>query len=370
MDTNQQQQNQQQNQPGINPSLAELDLPNQQQQQQNQPAGGDQQQQQQDKPPGTEDKKPEEGEDTGENANDQEGTDDENGDEQEDPAAFYAEISKLRGDNFEFKFPQDVDPTTPAGVHHAINQVLEHELDNFENDLMKGDPRAYAYMLHRANGGNDEDFFATKTEVLPEWDVLKGSVDLQQAFYRRVLARKEIAPEEADLIVKNAIEKNKLTAVVETEYNRMKKQDEDQARQLLKVSEENQRRQEQMINRMGAVLQEKIIDNKGLGITIPDAKRGNFLQFVNQLVHLDAATGQWYLQQTITNDNINPLLESLYYLSVGGNMNEIISNRAKAENVKQLKLNMGKSKDKVKTGSKDNPNKAEKPGIQPALSTI
>src|ERR1044072_1014505 len=356
--------------PQVFPSLAELDKKPEVQPQDSDPAEEKKGETDPNTPPADPNKLPVEGEKKPEEVQEGEETE-ENEEEQEEetnPQAFYDEVSKLRGDNFQFKFPEGVDPTTPAGVHHAFTQLLDYEFERFEQDLMRRDARAYAYMLHRDNGGNDEDFFATKTEVLPEWEVLKNSVDLQQAFYRRALARKEVSPKVIDVIIKDAIEKNELEAAVEGEYNRMKKLDEDQAKKLLQINQENEAKKTQMINAMGSLLKEKIIDNKGLGITIPDAKRGSFLQFVNQLVHLDPQTGQWYIQQALTNENINALLESMYYLSVGGNMNEIISNRAKAENTKQLRLNMGK--DKKKTSTQPNPNKAEKPGVQPALSTL
>lgn len=357
---------QQQTAPGVLPSLADLDKkPGVQQ---TQPGVEEKKPEEQKKPEDEEKKedvKPEEKEDE-----DKEDELEEGDEEEASPEEFYGEVSKLRGDNFQFKFPEGIDPTTPAGVHHAFNQLMEHEFERFEQDLVRRDPRAYAYMLHRDNGGSDEDFFATKTEVLPEWDVLKNSVDLQQAFYRRVLARKEIDADQSDIIIKDLITKNKLGAVVEGEYNRMRKQDEDQARELLKVNEQNQQKQQQMVNRMGSLLQEKIIENKGLGITIPDAKRGGFLQFVNQLVHMDPNTGQFYLQQAITSDNMNALLEAMYYLSVGGNMDDIISNRAKAQNTNQLKLRMGKDKKKTTTAVDPNKTNQNKPGVFPALSTL
>lgn len=289
--------------------------------------------------------------------------------EEEDPMLFYAEVSKLRGDNFEWQFPEGIDPTTPQGLHHAIGQVVNKELDIFEENLQKGDPRAYAYMLHRSHGGSDEDFFKVKTEVLPEWETLKGSVDLQQQFYKRVLTRKDILPDQAEMIVKDAIEKNKLPALVEIEYNRMKKQDEDQAREMLRISEQNQKREQQIIQKMGTTLQEKIIQNKGLDIIIPDTKRSEFLEFMNSLMHLDNQTGRWFLQQEITSENMNQIIEAMYFLKVGGNLNEIISNRAKEENTKALKLRL-KSDKTPKSTVVDPRNIQNKPGVQPALSEL
>lgn len=359
---------QQQTKQGIQPSLAELDKPNSGQQNQQQDDSSQQQQDDSQKQDGSnQDNLPPDGQ----NQNDQTDSSTEDGDnlEEVDPMEFYNEITKLRGDNLKWEFPEDIDPHSPAGVHYAMQLVVDNELKNFEESLYKRNPRGYAYMLHRDNGGTDEEFFATKTVTLPEWETLKGSVDLQQQFYRRVLALKELPADQIEMLVKDAIEKNKLQGLVEADYNRIRKQEEDQANELLRINEQNQNRQKQLIQRMGTVLQEKIIDNKGLGITIPDAKRGNFLQFVNQMVHLDATSGRFYIQQEINQDNINSILESLYYMSVGGNMDEIISNKAKVQNTKRLLLNM--KRDRTKNSSQSNPNtQTQKPGVQPPLKDI
>lgn len=287
-----------------------------------------------------------------------------------DPLAFWGEVSKLRGDGLTWQFPEEVDPLTPQGIHHAIQIATDKELEVFEENMMKQDPRAYAYMLHRANGGSDEDFFAQKTEVLPELDVLKGSVDLQQAFYKRSLTRKGILPDQADLIIKDAVEKNKLSGLVEAEHKLQGDQQAGQLQELMRLNDENQKREQQQIQRMGTMLQERIIENKGLGITIPDAKRGGFLQFVNNMVVLDRQSGKWFINQELSQDNMTQVLESLYYMHVKGNMDDIISNRANQKNTQKIKLKM--QSDKTKQSSQVDPNKQtnEKAGVQRPISEI
>lgn len=304
------------------------------------------------------------------NEGDDDQTGDDDGDEPADPTAFWGEVTKLRGDNLTWEFPEDVDPLTPAGIHHAIQKATDRELEIFEENLMKGNPRAYAYMLHISNGGTDEDFFSQKTEVLPDLDVLKGSVDLQSAFYKRSLTRKGILPEQADLIIKDAVDKNKLAGLVEADYKQQADQQEKHLKELLKANEEAQKREDQLIQRMGTLLQQRIIENKDLGITIPDAKRGGFLQFVNNLVVLDKQSGKFFINHELSQENLSQVLESLYYMHVKGNLDDIISNRAKQKNTQGIKLRM--QSDKTKRSSQVDPNKQtnEKPGIQPAISEL
>jgi hypothetical protein len=287
-----------------------------------------------------------------------------------DPVEIFNQVSKLRGDEFQFKFPEGVDPATPEGIHSAMQQVVDHELDQFEKEIQQGDPRAYSYMLHRANGGSDEDFFRNKTEVLPEWEVLKDSVDLQQAFYKRSLTRKGILPDQADLIIKDAIDKNRLAGLVETEYKDTQSKEKAQMEQLLELDKQRQQREQQTINRMGVILRERILENKNLNITIPDTKRSEFLKFVSDTMVLDRETGKWYINQEVNDNNIGKLIESLYYLNVEGKLEDIIKKKADQTTVQKLKMRMKSEKVKPKTSEDPNNKQNNKTGVHPAVSEL
>jgi hypothetical protein len=365
--------NQQQQKPGVLPSLADLDKPPVNQQQSNLPSapppppdpkleGGDDQKD----PPDTD----EDTEGDGQNV-DPNNPGEPAGEEGDvDPVEIFNQVSKLRGDEFQFKFPEGVDPATPEGIHSAMQQVVDHELDQFEKEIQQGDPRAYSYMLHRANGGSDEDFFRNKTEVLPEWEVLKDSVDLQQAFYKRSLTRKGILPDQADLIIKDAIDKNRLAGLVETEYKDTQSKEKAQMEQLLELDKQRQQREQQTINRMGVILRERILENKNLNITIPDTKRTEFLKFVSDTMVLDRETGKWYINQEVNDNNIGKLIESLYYLNVEGKLEDIIKKKADQTTVKKLKMRMQSEKVKPKTSEDPNNKQNNKTGVHPAVSEL
>lgn len=367
MDTPQQQQPQ-----NLQPSLAELDAPPQQQPPQEPPKTEESKNpvtipSPQD-PPKTEDKKPEEQKD------DKPPVDTPATEDQNDPVTpedFWAEVAKLRGDDLQFEFPSEIeDILTPQGVHHAIKTAEERAIERWEQTLQQEDPRGYSYILHRSRGGDDETFFANKTEVLPDVETLKNSVDLQQAFYKRALTGRGISPEQADLLIKDAVDKNKLFGLVESEHKTIKDAQEDQLQKLLKLNEESNKREQQAINKMATNLQEYILQNKGLEITIPDARRGEFLQFVNSLMLLDRDSGRWFINQELTRENTAQVLSALYYMHVKGNMDDIITNRANQKNVQKVRLKMQGDKTPKNTAPDPNKRTNDKPGIQPALSEI
>lgn len=384
--------------PGIMPSLADLDKEDtttqqQQQQQQSQQQatddngnkGGDNLLGPGKNPtttpsPGADGNKPGDGDnredDEGDNTEDQNTDDNGNGanpgddGSDVDPMAFWNEVTQLRGDDMKWEFPNDVDPTTPAGVHHAIKAAEDRAVDRFEQYLMKKDPRAYAYMLHRDNGGNDEDFFKAKTEPLPDQELLKSSVDLQQSFYKRALVRKGIEPEQADLIIKDAVEKNKLLKIVEAEYKQQEEAQKKQLEDLLRKDEENRRIEKEYVDKMGVKLQQHILENKGLNITIPDAKRQGFMQFVNSVLYFDRESRKFLVSQELSNETLPTVLEALYYLHVGGNLDDIIARKAATKNVQNLKLKMQKDKRSASAVNPNNNSTQNKPGIMPALSEL
>lgn len=302
-----------------------------------------------------------------------EGEEDADGGEEEeyDPIEIWDTVSKLRGEEMEWKFPSEIQPDSPEAIHYAMGVIEDKAIDKFEQHLQKAYPRAYSYLLHISNGGADEAFFETKTEPLPDLEAIKTSVDSQRAFYKRSLQRRGIEEDHADLIIKDAIDKNKLFSLVENEHKEMKTLQENQMKQLMEMDRRNQEKEQKDIASFGKSLQEHILENKNLNITIPDAKRGEFLQFVNSLVHYDKGSSKFYISQEMSKDNLSLVLEALYYMNVKGNMSEIISKKANTENAKRLRIKMQKDK---KEGSSTNSGQqssgGNKPGVMPAMSEL
>jgi len=108
---------------------------------------------------------------------------DEAGDDGEED--FYAVVDTLRGDKFGegLEYPEGVEPTSPEGVVFREQALEQAAMDRFEADLKDRDPRGYAYLLHRQNGGSDKDFYENNSFVLPALEDLKDSVDLQRQVY-------------------------------------------------------------------------------------------------------------------------------------------------------------------------------------------
>lgn len=287
-----------------------------------------------------------------------------------DPMAYWGEVAKLRGDNPEWEFPQDVDPLSPQAVHHALNKAEEWGMNKLEHDMKLSMPRVYAYMLHSINGGSDEEFFASKTEALPDLEAMKDSLDSQKAFYARVLRSRGVEEEHVDLLVKDAVEKNKLYNLIEKEHGNIKKAQDAQMKELIELNARNELRQKTDINNMTLQLRERIFEGKHMNIQVPDAKKQEFLQFVNSQMYYDRDSGRFFFQKEVSKEDMGILLEAMYYMKAGGNMKDIIYKEAQAHSVKQLRLKM--KSEKQHSSADQNPKKSSntKSGVQPAISEL
>lgn len=285
------------------------------------------------------------------------------------PEQYYAEVAKLTGMEVDWEFPEDIDPLSPQGIQHVINKTREMALDGFEDHLRRTNPRAYAYFLHRENGGSDETFFSNKIPALPGWDSLKGSIDLQQEFYRGVLTDKGLTKTHIDLILKDAVDKKQLEGLVEQEYNRIEKEQQNTIKELERQSLERERIEAHDNTQLATKLRTHVLDNKGLSLIIPDAKRQEFLSFLSEKIMYDQSTRKHYLQYDLS-DGLPNVISSMYFLFSGGDLSQLVA--VKAKNLQTANLRLRLSRDKQVT-SKDNPalkNDVPKPGVTTALKDL
>lgn len=286
----------------------------------------------------------------------------------EDPLAFYQEVNKLTGVERKWEFPEGIDPMSPQGVHHAFKEIEKDALDNWERFLQQTNPRAYAYLLHSENGGSDEEFFARKTETLPDWELLKDSVDLQSKFYTRILTSKGLDEDHIKLLVKDAQDKKKLLPLVEAEYKKSQREQQEMIDRLQQESERQEKVRQQDVNQTASRLRSHILENKDLNIVIPDAKRAEFLQFVSDRVSYDKSSRKMFIEQEL-GENTPRVLEALFFLFSGGDLSQLIAAKAKDQTAARMRLGFKKEKP---VGSKEGPprDKDIKPGVRPPISTL
>lgn len=282
---------------------------------------------------------------------------------------YYAEVNKLAGVEREWKFPDGVDPLTPAGTLHVFNMGKSQGADEFEEFLAKTNPRGYAFLLHSENGRPEEEFFQKKTTTLPEWDVLKDSVDLQAKFYRNILINRGLDDEQADMLVKSAQDKKKLALTVETEYKAIEKEQHKTIEDLRKESEQREKIQAQDINTMGTKLRSYILENKDLNIIIPEAKRTEFLNYSSAMMAYDNRTRKFIIEKEV-GDDLPRVLEGLYFIFSGGDLSQLITNKAKQVQADKMRLVMRQEKNKTGKTGPATTTATDKKGVNTPISQL
>lgn len=261
----------------------------------------------------------------------------------DDHETFYEDVQKITGREIKVEYPEAVDPLSSEGVALRETAIYESGAQNFERMLQQQDPRAYAYMLHRQQGGGDETFFNANTHFeMPQKDVLEEDADKQADVLRWDYKQKGIDAESADLLVKNAIAKNTLkdqAVKVMEDYN------ENQKKQVEKVQaqyEEREREINKTISGMVSQIEETV--NKGIRFIIPDANKAEFTQFIKQHIAYDEQSDTFVISQEVNKDNIQSRIEALFFEYRKGNLVDMIEREAKKKVAQSIRLGINKNR--------------------------
>lgn len=270
-----------------------------------------------------------------------------------DPKEFFEAVDQLTGEPVAVEYGE-VDPLSPEGVAIRDKAIRKDEVVKFENHLKAQDPRAYAYFLHRSEGGDDESFFAQKTVSLPDEEFFKNSVESQSKLYKQSLIDRGVDEDIADSAVAKAIKDNTLTEKSTRAYNDIRTSQEQQLKQM---EAEAQKEREVFQKECDLVLDNLngTIDSGSMKFIVPDAKKPEFKEFVrNSLRHED---NKFY---AVTEIGSNPknVLESLYFQYIKGDLSALIEKRAETKTVQRLKLGV----QKARSGSPKSSNSSKLPG--------
>ena len=259
--------------------------------------------------------------------------------------AVWTEVDKLWGAPLEIKYedPQGnpIHPNDPQGIFLRERAVADRAVEQFDAYLAEKDPRSYAYMLHRQAGGRDEDFFAQKTVTLPAYEVFKDSVDLRRNVYADSLRIKGIDEDQVKVLVDDAIAKKKLEALSDQAYKDVDKAQKDQVQALARQTQQ----QAEQFQRSVAALTKNINEemSSGMRIVIPEAKKGEFGQFVRQHI-VEDGEGGFAIMAPIDQKNLSSLLDMLYYYFGKGNLQELVTRQAQTQNVNRLRTSVDRSR--------------------------
>jgi hypothetical protein len=273
------------------------------------------------------------------------------------PEAFFEEVNKLTGIELKVEYPEGVDPLTPQGIAVRDKVVREQAMLDFEETIKKADPRAYAYMVHRAGGGADTDFFEKRSAgyVLPSSDELKDSVDMQTAVYKHDLIAKGNSEEEADLLVKNAITNNKLLEKATASHKSIDEAQKSQLAQAEARQADEQKKFDTAVKTVTKQIETTI--TSGISFVVPESKRNEFQQFVIDKLQYDQESGKFIMVQELDPTDLKKSMEAMLFQFMDGDLSKVVKQQAGKEAAHQLRLRIKKDQQGGGGGSQGDRNK-------------
>jgi len=271
------------------------------------------------------------------------------GEEGADGEGFFDVVSKLRGDDFDqtLEYPEGVDPTTPEGVHFR-DKALEAKAEaKFEAHLKATDPRGYAYLLHRQNGGSDADFLGKGATVLPDLDAMKDSVDLQREVYRQGLVEQGLPEKQVKALIEMAIKDGDLAAEAEAMHTKIKAAEDKALADASKTLEESTKLRKEAIDSFASSLDKEILEGTNLKFVVPDAEKPKFLQAVKDHVHFE--DGKFFLVKPLTKENLAEQLQTELFGHLKGDLKKLVERKAKS--LVAQRLTLGNNKPNPKAGA-------------------
>lgn len=259
--------------------------------------------------------------------------------EEEQVKEFFDRVAAITGDPIEIEYPEGVDPLSPEGIAHYTSVIREDAALAFEEYLQKKDPRAYAYMLHRAAGKPDDEFLSGNTGfVLPTQDDFDKSADLQAAVFKYNLKVQGLDDESIDVLVKKAIADNKLKEKADAAYKYIDEEQKKQLGNLTKETEDREKAADQAIaGFLGKI--DKAISTE-LNFIVSEQDKPVFRQFVIDSLRYDEGTGSFSIVQKIPDDQLNTMLESLFFQHKKGNLKALVQKQAKTITAQNLRLKL------------------------------
>lgn len=246
----------------------------------------------------------------------------------------------------------DVDPLSAEGVFRRESYIANSAVQNYVAGLQSTDPRAYAYLLHRQNGGSDESFFETKSFILPKQDEMKNNPETQKEVYRQILINRGNSPKQADALVKIAIEDGELSKEADAAYVQMKADEDKEFQNAQRIANEKKTRETNDITTFGSLINTSIETNEGIGFQIPQADKERFNQHLKSKIHYE--DGNFYIVQNVDQKNINKVIEAELFQFLGGDLNKLVTRKATTIATRRI-ITKAAHDNKAPTGGNGNP---------------
>lgn len=262
----------------------------------------------------------------------------ENLEEDEEANNFLAQIDELRGDSVEVDYG-DVDPLSPEGVVVRERALEDAAVNEYDEYLKNKYPKAYAYFLHNSEGKADEDFFGSTSDLdnLPTEEELEASVEVQKQIILRNLVAKGNSEKHVGIIIKQAIEDNELE---EMSKEALKERAAARDGKLQEVESENLKAVEQRqtnIKNMETYVDQVVATGQIGNIVIPEKERAEFAGQFKKSLRLEG--DKFVVVTEITKDNVADLFGKEYFSYKKGNLDHIVTTKAKSANAQRLRQN-------------------------------
>lgn len=243
------------------------------------------------------------------------------------PEEFFSVLDQMYGEELNNQIDYgDTDPLSPQGVYMREQFIAQRAAMQFEESLKHSDPRAYAYFLHRKNGGSDEDFYTRPSVVLPPLHEIKESVDLQRKVYERALLARGNSEKQAQALIKLAAEEGTLEADAESAWNEIKDREEQEFRKAEALNAQRIEKEKKDLTKLDEEINKTILSGSSLKFIIPDAEKQNFSQAFKELVHYD--NGQFYLVKPLSLESLGKNLEAELFNYLNGDLSKLVQRKA------------------------------------------
>lgn len=260
---------------------------------------------------------------------------------EEQTEAFWAAVNKITGDDLDIEYPPNVDPISPEGIAYYTKVIRDDAAQAFEAYLQQNFARPWAYMLHYKNGGSDETFFNDKGTgyQLPAQETFDASADLQTAVYKHELKMKGLDDDSIESLVAKAIKDNKLKEKADAAYKTI---DDAQKKQIDDIAKLDTQKKETTTKAITALVEkiDQAIAGKDLRFVIPDTEKKSFREFAINAMRYDAGTGTFSVVHKVEGDQLNEILEALFFQHKKGDLKSLVEKQSKTNAAQSLKLRM------------------------------
>jgi len=240
---------------------------------------------------------------------------------------FYKTLDSLHGEVINENVDYGTaDPMSPQGVFIREQYIANKARADYENVLKENDPRAYAYFLHRQNGGSDEEFYAKPSTVLPTLQEIKESVDLQRKVYQAALTGRGNTPKQVEALLKVSIDSKELEQDAEVAFKELKEKDDNDFRIAQQRNEQIKEQENRELVALDTEINNLITSGEALKFAIPEATKAAFSQEFKKLIHYE--DGEFYLVKPVRKESLPQILEAELFNHLKGDLKKLVERKA------------------------------------------